>query len=58
MIDMEDLNTLRGRLWRHLGTEGYEPFDIVMNAIDILAESQNEIQKDLEWIKKRLKGEI
>ena len=58
MIDIDRLEILENDLW--LQTDNGKSFKAagkLMEAIKLLAESQNEIHKDLQWIKKRLKDE-
>lgn len=59
MIDIEEIEGLARQLyWNKDEGKSYKAAGILMDAIKLLAESQNEIQKDLQWIKRKLSDEI
>ena len=59
MIDLDEIESLSGKLWM-LKSDGksFQAASIIVDAIKVLAESQNEIHKDLAWIKRKLSDEI
>jgi hypothetical protein len=59
MVDMDEISSLSGSLWMQKDDgKSFKVASILLDAIKVLADSQNEIQKDLEWIKRKLKEEI
>lgn len=59
MIDLSEIEHLSGQLWM-LREEGksFKAASIIIDAIKVLAESQNEIQAELKWIRRKLNNEI
>ena len=59
MIDIDEIEIMENNLYL-LAEQGksYKAAGIVMEAIKMIAVSQNEIHKDLEWIKRKLRDEI
>ena len=59
MIDMNDLKNISNQLWiRKADGKSYDAAMIIMDAIELLAEQQNQIESDLKWIKRKLNNEI
>lgn len=59
MIDVEEIEIMENNLYL-LAEQGksYKAAAILLEAIKMIAISQNQIHKDLEWIKKKLRDEI
>jgi len=59
MIDIEELEILENDLWlQNENGKSFKAAGKLIEAIKIIAVSQNQIHKDLEWIKRKLKEEI
>lgn len=59
MIDLDEISSLSGSLWMQRDEgESFKAASILLDAIKVLAESQAEIHKDLEWIKRKMRDEI
>ena len=59
MIDMNIFENVSNNLWhlRHTN-DSYDAAHVLMTAILELARSQQEMQKELAWMRKKLNGEI